>query len=130
MPGGDRTGPMGEGQKTGRAAGFCTGHRMPGYMNPGVNNYQGGVFRGAGRGGMPWGGGRGRTWGGGRGFYAQQFPYQNPECTTLPEEQLPQEISREDEISQLKEQAKIMTMTLKGIEKKLDAISKVEEKQE
>lgn len=130
MPGGDRTGPLGEGPKTGRAAGFCTGYRMPGYMNPGVNNYPGGVFRGAGHGGIPWGGGRGRAWGGGRGFRRGRFPYLNPDYTTFPEEQFPQEFSREDEIIQLKEQARIMTMTLKGIEKKLADISKVEEKQD
>ena len=130
MPGGDRTGPLGGGPKTGRAAGFCTGHRMPGYMNPTVNNNPGGGFRGAGRGGIPWGGGRGRAWGGGRGFRMGQFPYQNPDYTTFPEEQFPQEFSREDEIIQLKEQARIMTMTLKGIEKKLAAISKAEEEQE
>lgn len=30
MPGGDRTGPMGQGPMTGRSAGFCSGNRMPG----------------------------------------------------------------------------------------------------
>ncbi len=59
MPGGDRTGPLGMGPMTGRAAGYCAGYDMPGYMNPM-----------AGRG--YWGWGRGR--GGGRGwrnwFYA------------------------------------------------------------
>jgi len=34
MPAGDRTGPMGMGPLTGRAAGFCAGYPMPGYMNP------------------------------------------------------------------------------------------------
>lgn len=33
MPGGDRTGPMGMGPMTGRAAGFCAGFGMPGYAN-------------------------------------------------------------------------------------------------
>ena len=69
MPGGDRSGPMGAGPKTGRAAGFCAGFRVPGYMNTG---YQAGNYasiRGAGRGGIPWGGGRGRVWGGGQGGF-------------------------------------------------------------
>jgi hypothetical protein len=34
MPGGDRTGPMGMGPMTGRAAGYCAGFPMPGYANP------------------------------------------------------------------------------------------------
>jgi len=34
MPGGDRTGPMGMGPMTGRAAGYCSGSGMSGYTNP------------------------------------------------------------------------------------------------
>jgi hypothetical protein len=57
MPGGDGTGPGGLGPMTGRAAGFCAGYPVPGYMNP----IAGGGFWGRGR-----GGGRGRrNW-----FYA------------------------------------------------------------
>ena len=52
MPRGDRTGPMGQGPMTGRAAGYCAGFSAPGYMNP-----VGG--RGFGRGGGFGGGGRG-----------------------------------------------------------------------
>jgi len=33
MPGGDRTGPLGEGPKTGKGLGFCTGNEYPGYLN-------------------------------------------------------------------------------------------------
>jgi len=51
MPGGDGTGPAGMGPMTGRAAGYCAGYGMPGYMNPIP-----------GRGGG-WGWGRGRGWG-------------------------------------------------------------------
>ena len=36
MPFGDGTGPAGTGPMTGRAAGFCAGFPMPGYMNPAV----------------------------------------------------------------------------------------------
>lgn len=55
MPGGDRTGPRGQGPTTGRAAGFCNGNDTPGYDNPQR-------VRGFGRGGgMGFGGGgRGR----------------------------------------------------------------------
>jgi len=34
MPGGDRTGPAGMGPMTGRAAGYCAGYPVPGFMNP------------------------------------------------------------------------------------------------
>ena len=34
MPRGDRTGPMGMGPMTGRAAGYCAGYGVPGYANP------------------------------------------------------------------------------------------------
>ena len=58
MPGGDRTGPLGMGPMTGRAAGYCAGYGVPGYMNPMPG-------RGFGRG---FGFGRGMGWGRGAGF--------------------------------------------------------------
>ncbi|MFW5976610.1 MAG: DUF5320 domain-containing protein [Bacillota bacterium] len=33
MPWGDGTGPAGRGPRTGRAAGYCAGFNVPGYMN-------------------------------------------------------------------------------------------------
>ena len=60
MPGGDRNGPFGAGPMTGRAAGYCAGYSVPGYMTPG---------RGYGL-GMGWGRGRGRrNW-----YYATGLP--------------------------------------------------------
>jgi len=87
MPFGDGTGPAGLGPMTGRAAGFCAGYPVPGYMNPVVG---GAGFYGAGAPavgpygagyGMPYSGrvnpwlrrgfgfgrGFGRGWGRGRG---------------------------------------------------------------
>lgn len=55
MPGGDHTGPLGQGPRTGRAAGTCAGYDLLGYMNP-LPGY--GLGRGRGGG---WGGG-GRGW--------------------------------------------------------------------
>lgn len=49
MPRGDRTGPAGFGPMTGRAAGYCAGYSVPGYMNPAP-------------------GGMGRAWGRGMGY--------------------------------------------------------------
>ena len=94
MPFGDGTGPAGMGPMTGRAAGFCAGYPVPGYMNPVVGRagfygvaippvgpYGAGLYSyGAGYGNPyvawsnPWfrrgfsrGLGRGRGWGCGRG---------------------------------------------------------------
>ena len=58
MPRGDRTGPAGMGPMTGRAAGFCAGYPVPGYMNPaGGGGYGGRGFQGGG-----FGRGRGFGW--------------------------------------------------------------------
>lgn len=69
MPRGDRTGPLGRGPQTGRAAGFCAGFGAPGCANP-TPGY------GFGR---RWAGfGRGRGLGLGRGFgpfFAWKYGY-------------------------------------------------------
>jgi hypothetical protein len=54
MPGGDRTGPVGMGPMTGRAAGFCAGYSVPGYMNPVGGRGYWGWGRGGGRGRRNW----------------------------------------------------------------------------
>ena len=72
MPGGDRTGPMGRGPMTGRAAGLCAGYSNPRYTTPG---YGQGFGRGGGR-----GVGRG-FWGRGRRFWQREYsnvPYDQP----------------------------------------------------
>ena len=66
MPGGDRTGPVGAGPRTGRAAGFCAGYDVPGYMNPVPGR---GFGFGRGR-----GGGWGRGWRHRHWFYATGMP--------------------------------------------------------
>lgn len=57
MPGGDRTGPLGNGPLTGRGAGFCRGFGIPGFFS----RWTGGR-RGGGRGFGFGGGGYGRGW--------------------------------------------------------------------
>jgi len=59
MPGGDRTGPEGQGSMTGRGLGYCLGSNSPGFAF--------GRGRGFGR-----GFGRG-YWGRGRGFWRRGF---------------------------------------------------------
>lgn len=70
MPARDGTGPMGMGPMTGRAAGYCAGHNVPGFANPaggrrfaafGRAAYYGGFGRGAARFGRARGRGGGRS---------------------------------------------------------------------
>ena len=52
MPGGDRTGPLGAGPRTGRGQGRCNGYKRSGFGNP-AGAFRGGYGfrnRGAGRG--------------------------------------------------------------------------------
>lgn len=51
MPGGDRSGPLGQGPRTGRATGYCAGYEVPGYMSARPNDGFGGFGRGRGHGG-------------------------------------------------------------------------------
>jgi len=69
MLGGDGTGPMGMGPMTGRAAGYCAGTTVPGYMNsvPG-RGFGMGFGRGVG------GRGRGGGWGRRNWFHATGMP--------------------------------------------------------
>ncbi|MCP4606319.1 MAG: DUF5320 domain-containing protein [Proteobacteria bacterium] len=62
MPGFNKKGPMGQGPRTGRGLGLCTGEVTPEKSD----TRNDAVSRGVGRGGSPWGGGRGRCFGGGR----------------------------------------------------------------
>ena len=95
MPFGDGTGPAGMGPMTGRAAGFCAGYPVPGYMNPvmgragfygasmpAVGPYGAGYGMPYGSWGNPWfrrscGFGRGfaRGWSRGRGRGRGRFGY-------------------------------------------------------
>lgn len=119
MPGGDRTGPRGEGPLTGRGAGYGGGYGMPGYMNPIPG--RGAGFYGVGRGGLPWGGGRGRAWGGGRGHgwgYSQYPPGAYPPSP---------EFTKDQEIQELRAQADYFKGALDQINSRLDELQKVGE---
>jgi hypothetical protein len=74
MPAGDGTGPVGIGPMTGRAAGFCGGYPVPGYMNlTGWRSRYWGFGRSRGRG---CGRGFGRGWGRGIGRWGYgAIPY-------------------------------------------------------
>ncbi|MFH1875188.1 MAG: DUF5320 domain-containing protein [Pseudomonadota bacterium] len=125
MPRGDGTGPMGQGPKTGKAMGHCAGFNTPGYLNSGR-----GLF-GAGRGGMPWGGGRGRAWGGGRGRgFAQGFGRgwsPAPACD-YGWDYAPQPISPEDERTYLNDQLVFLEKEIQEIKKRLAQIDEKKDK--
>ena len=59
MPAGDKKGPMGDGPRTGRQLGYCSGNDAPGFER--------GFGFGRGRGRISGRGGRGRGFGFGRG---------------------------------------------------------------
>jgi len=82
MPRGDRTGPFGQGPRTGRAAGYCAGYGAPGFMNqaPGFG-YGYGRGRGAGYGRSRGAGFRGCRPG---WFYNWSYPYYNPVYGPVP----------------------------------------------
>ncbi len=110
MPGGDRTGPLGQGPGSGRAFGYCYGFDSPGYMKgPGRGMGRGFRFRG--------GYGRGRGFGRGWGFVPDYQDYMPgyPRMTS---------ISREDEIKMLKSEADNLKRSQKEIEKRLEELEK------
>ncbi len=110
MPAGDGTGPLGLGPMTGRAAGFCAGYRMPGYINP-VHGF------GMGRGFFRRGGGRGwRNW-----FYATGLTgWQRAALFGAPFASAP--ISREEQLDELNKQAEYFENALKEIRKRKEEI--------
>jgi hypothetical protein len=113
MPGGDRTGPLGLGPRTGRAVGYCTGYNIPGYANPGYG-------RGFGRG---WGRGFGRGfWRRGRGFwwrgYSEPYYRLQPYIDVYPQPARDEEKTYlEDIIKNLEEEMNMIKDRLKELSK-------------
>jgi uncharacterized protein DUF5320 len=114
MPGYNGTGPQGMGPRTGGGRGYCAPGTGTAY------GYGAGMNRGAGRGGIPRGGGRGRAWGGGRGrgwygptgFNAPSYDpyYMNAEPGV------------EQEVEFLKNQSQILEQELGQIRKRIDEL--------
>jgi len=118
MPGGDGTGPGGMGPMTGRAAGYCAGYGVPGYMNP----IPGRGFWGGGR-----GGGRGRRnwyyatgmpgWArAGYGYPAYGQPGYAPYGAPAAGYGAP---APEDEVAMLKDQAEMLSEQLEQINERI-----------
>ena len=103
MPGGDRTGPVGFGPRTGRGMGYCSGYPAPGYTNAGF---------GFGRG---FGGGRG---GRRRGFAAYPaYPYGAPAPYVPPAAPSP-----EEETAYLEEAARNLEEELNSIKARIESL--------
>lgn len=130
MPAGDRTGPMGMGPMTGRAAGYCGGYDAPGYANPGPRMGMG--WR---RGRGAWGGGWGTGWGRGRGwrhrYYATGQPYwarygYPPRVEPVPPMGYGPPAGREDELAYLRSQAEWLADTLDAITSRIEGLEQEE----
>jgi hypothetical protein len=126
MPGGDRTGPWGQGPMTGRAAGYCAGYGVPGYTNP-IPGYGGGGRGFFGRGGR--GGGRGwRNW-----YYATGLPgwaragWNRPAWG--PGFPLPPEHVPESELDTLKAQADYYREALDDITRRIEQLEKAADRE-
>jgi hypothetical protein len=122
MPRGDGTGPGGLGPMTGRAAGYCAGYPVAGFMNPYVGRP--GLGFGYGR-----GFGRGLGRGYGRGFrsgYAYPIPYLSPVYSGVGFYQPPAEPKQEMEM--LAEEAKYLREQLETINKRITELEKSEKK--
>jgi len=127
MPGGDRTGPMGMGPMTGRAAGYCAGYSVPGYMNPIYGRGGFGYGRGWGR-----GSGRGRGWGRGFGFRGAAYAYGNPYYGDpyLAAPYYGPEPNPQQEAQMLKEQAKTMQEEISAINDRIKELESSTESQD
>jgi hypothetical protein len=104
MPGGDGTGPMGMGSRTGRGMGFCNGYNSPGFASQGFGR-------------RFFSGGRGM----GRGFRWRQIPiFQQPiQQTKEQERQL-----LENDKRAIEEERKSLEQEAEAIKKRLEELDK------
>jgi hypothetical protein len=103
MPQGDHTGPMGQGSRTGRSLGFCSGHDTQGY----TKGFGEGMHR---RFGFGRGMGRGRSFGNAISGFSQGLPWISS-------------MKKEDEIKLLKSQADELKRAQQAIEKRLEELA-------
>ncbi|HOP06569.1 MAG TPA: DUF5320 domain-containing protein [candidate division Zixibacteria bacterium] len=112
MPGGDKTGPLGEGPMTGRGAGYCSGNDQPGYMS----NWGAGRGGGFGRGG--------RRGGGGRGFRHQYYATGQPGWArgrgNVPFYREPVDVAPETNEPDLSKQLSALRNEIKDLRRQLD----------
>ena len=112
MPRGDGTGPAGMAPMTGRAAGFCDGYSVPGYMNSTGRGLGGGFGRGGGR-----GFGRGMAMGRGIGRNFAQIPAAMPQPAQ----------TRQQELAMLKQQTEVLGEQMQQIQERIGQLESEEE---
>ena len=128
MPGGDGTGPGGMGPMTGRAAGYCAGYPMPGYMNP----IPGGGYFGRGRGFIGRGGGRGwRNWSYATGLpgsarFGMGLPAWGGQTPYMGAYPYAPELDPKQEMDMLKDQAGILKQQLEDIQGRIGTLKKAQ----
>ena len=136
MPRGDGTGPAGMGPMTGRAAGYCAGYSIPGFLNP-----YGGRYFGTSRGVFETRGGRRRGYRnwyyatGLPGWYRYNIgmpawggvaqPY-NPYINTY----AGPEVAPDQEKEMLKQQADFLKQQLDDIQARVEELEREPEKKE
>jgi len=125
MPRGDGTGPGGLGPMTGRAAGYCAGYSVPGYMNPSGGRL--GLGFGYGRGyGRGFGRGMGRGYG--RAYWpANSYPVSPPPVAYGGGFYQPT-IEPKQEMEMLAEDAKALKEQLEEINKRVSELKEKEKK--
>ncbi len=123
MPGGDRTGPAGLGSMTGRAAGYCAGYLVPGFMN---------LVWARGFGGHGWGRGGG-GWRHRHGYYATGVPGYQRLWMDRPAYAPPFPatcgpiMTKEQELDALKQQAKYFEQALDDLRNRISEVESSEE---
>ena len=119
MPWGDRTGPAGQGPRTGRGLGYCNGYNQPGYAtSPGFGRGYGRGF-GFGRGAWGWGrGGYGYGWG--RGWAGGYWPV--PPVQSEPPKST-ERTTNEQELTDMKNELHSLKSAVDGLLNRLSALS-------
>jgi hypothetical protein len=121
MPAGDRTGPVGYGPMTGRAAGFCAGYGAPGYANPGFRRGRG--FGGGHGLGLGFRGGRGPGFGRGFGF-GRRWGAPQPGYGYYPAPAAP---PPQDELTALREESEYLKAELNNINQRIAELESASE---
>ena len=116
MPGGDRTGPMGQGPMSGRGAGYCAGYNQPGWSSAPMGGAGG------------WGGGRG-----GRRGRRRFQGYAMPPWGQVPTAPMPPSVAvtamvtdkpLEQEFDHLQKQVELLSQNLEKIQLQLAELAK------
>ncbi len=120
MPYGDKTGPLGQGPRTGRGLGFCNGYDSPGYTKgiPAGRGYGFGYGRGAGWGGRGFGWGRGFGYGRGAGWGRAAVGY---DARTAPTN-----YASVDEKKLLEDELKYLSERMASLKNRLEDLNKDE----